>query len=60
MRACCAWTSSSELLVDRPDHGRHPGLGAAGTLESRLVMKWVRQRCHEAPAKTVAMASFSP
>ena len=23
-------------------------------------MKRVRQRCHEAPAKTVAMASFSP
>ena len=48
------------LLVDRPDHGRHPGLGAAGTSESRLVTKRVGQRCDNAPAKTVAMGSFSP
>ena len=48
------------LLIDRPHDGRHPGLARRGILKSRLDMKWVRQRCHEAPAKTVAVASFSP
>ena len=36
------------------------GCASRGTLESKLVMKWVRQRCLDAPANTVAMASFSP
>ena len=45
-----------QLLIDRPHDGRHPGLARRGILKSRLDMKWVRQRCHEAPA----MASFSP
>ena len=49
-----------QLLIDRPHDGRHPGLARRGILKSRLDMKWVRQRCHEAPAKTVAVASFSP
>ena len=29
-------------------------------MESGLVRKWVRQRCQEAPGKTVAMASSAP
>ena len=49
-----------QLLIDRPHDGRHPRLARRGTLKSRLDMSWVRQRCHEAPAKTVAVASFSP
>ena len=48
-----------QLLIDRPHDGRHPGLARRGILKSRLDMKWVQQRCHEAPAKTVAVASFS-
>ena len=36
------------------------GCARRGTLESRLVMKWVRQRCQDASATTLAMASFSP
>ena len=34
--------------------------GTLGTRVSRLVMKWVGQRCHPAPAKTAAMTFFSP
>ena len=49
-----------QLLTDRPHDGRHLGLAQRRILKSRLGMKWVRQRCHEAPAKTVAVASFSP
>ena len=48
------------LLIDRPHDGRHPGLARRRILKSRLDMKWVRQRCLEAPAKTVAVASLSP
>src|SRR3989304_4649193 len=36
------------------------GCARFGTRLRRLVMKWVRQRCQEAPAKTVAIASLSP
>ena len=36
------------------------GWARRGTLKSRLDMKWERQRCHEAPAKTVAVVSLSP
>ena len=49
-----------QLLIDRPHDGRCPGLARRGILMNRLDMKWVRQRCHEAPAKTVVVASFSP
>ena len=34
--------------------------GALGTRVSRLVMKWVGQRCPLAPANTAAMTFFSP
>ena len=37
-----------------------PGWARLGTRVSRLAMKWVRQRCQLAPAKTAAMAFFSP
>ncbi len=48
------------LLEDRADQVAIIGQLALGTREARLAMKWVRQRCQDASAKTAAMAALIP
>ena len=46
--------------ADRRCRRQELAVSGGGALESGLVRKWVRQRCQEAPGKTVAMASSAP
>jgi hypothetical protein len=48
------------LSEDGADRGRDHLGRALGTLASTLRRKWTRQRCHEAPAMTAAMACLWP